>query len=205
MTALPGLYVGAVMHCRHKPRIHRFCYRAFWMLMDFGKLPVIGNQLHLFSYNRFNLFSLRDRDHGDGTDTPLLAPVRQQLHEAGIDIADSRTLLFAMPRTFGCAFNPLGIYFCDWPDRTMAALIYQVHNSFGERHRYLIPVTDNGGSARQRCRKNFYVSPYLGMDLEYRFRASYPAEKIAIGIRVEATAVPLLDAALAATRSSSSR
>jgi uncharacterized protein len=200
VTLQSSLYVGSVMHRRIRPRAHHFRYAAFWLLIDLEELPSLSGKLRLFSHNRFNLFSLHDRDHGDGTSTPLRLQAKQHLREAGIDIAGGRIRLLCMPRTFGHCFNPISIYFCHHADSALAALIYQVHNTFGERHSYVIPVTRQPGAVHQHCRKQFHVSPFLDMALNYEFRITIPDQRIAVGIRVGADDGPMFNAALVGAR-----
>jgi len=174
----PALYTGAVMHRRLSPRRHRFRYRGFWLLVDVDRLP--GMRLALLSHNRFNLFSLFDRDHGDGSDRPLGNQVRARLAAQGIDIGKGSIELLCMPRTLGYGFNPLSIYFCRNRDGTLAALIYEVHNTFKERHSYVLPAT--GERINHSCAKRFYVSPFLDMDLTYHFAISAPGDRLAVSI-----------------------
>ena len=200
MTVQSSLYIGSVMHRRTRPRVHRFRYAAFWLLADLDELPGLSATLRLFSHNRPNLFSLRDTDHGDGSEMPLRRQAERQLRAAGIDIAGGPIRLLCMPRTLGYCFNPLSIYFCHRPDGALAALIYQVHNTFGERHSYLIPVDPGHLVIRQQCRKAFYVSPFMDMNLNYEFRLQAPGERIAVGIRVGDADGHMFNAALAGTR-----
>ena len=146
MTA-SSLYVGSVMHRRTRPRVHHFRYAAFWLLLDLDELPRLSAKLRLLSHNGSNLFSIFDEDHGDGSSTPLRLQVERQLREAGVDTTGIRISLLCLPRTFGYCFNPLSIYFCHRADGALAALIYQVHNTFGERHSYVLPV----GRSLARC------------------------------------------------------
>ena len=92
-------------------------------------------------------------------------PSRTPTREAGIDLAGGAIRLLCMPRTLGYCFNPLSIFFCYRPDGSLAAVIYQVHNTFGERHSYLIAVQRDAGAVHQRCRKSLYVSPFMDMDM----------------------------------------
>ena len=80
--------------------------------------------------------------------------------------------LLCMPRTLGYCFNPLSIFFCYRANAELAAVIYQVHNTFGERHSYVIPVEEQKAAHHQRCQKLFYVSPFLDMDMRYDFRVA---------------------------------
>ena len=134
MTLRSSLYVGSVMHRRLRPRMHSFRYRAFWFLLDLDELDELSRKLRWFSYNRSNIFSFYDADHGDGTATPIRARIESQLAEAQIDLAGGRICLLCMPRTLGYCFNPISIYFCYRADASLTAVVYQVHNTFGERH-----------------------------------------------------------------------
>jgi len=199
VTFQSAIYVGAVMHRRVRPQRHRFRYSAFWCLFDLDELPQLQSSLRFFSHNRWNLFSLRDRDHGDGSDTPLRTQAERLLKEAGVD-ASGPIRLLCMPRTFGYCFNPLSIYYCHAADGDLAALIYQVHNTFGGRHSYVIPAAYERGDAYQSCLKRFYVSPFLGMDMRYDFRISGPDERIAVGICASSSGKPVLNAVLSGER-----
>jgi len=200
MTPRSSLYVGSVMHRRLHPRTHRFSYRAFWLLLDLDEFGDLSNALSCFSYNRPNVFSFYDSDHGDGTATPLRIQIERRLAEAGIDLAGGRVRLLCMPRTLGYCFNPLSIFFCHRSDGALAAVIYQVHNTFGERHSYVIPVERESAALHQRCRKLFHVSPFIDMDMRYDFRIIGPDERIVVGIGASSFTGPVLSAVLMGTR-----
>jgi uncharacterized protein len=200
MTRRSALYVGSVMHRRFRPRKHHFRYRAFWLLLDLDELPELVRTTRLFSYNGPNLFSLHDGDHGDGSAVSIRTQVDNLLVQNGIDLAGGRVELFCMPRTLGYVFNPLSIYFCRRKDEALAALVYEVHNTFGERHSYVIPVASNGAVVRQQCRKAFYVSPFLDMALSYQFRVLPPQDRAAVAILAGAGPRPTMAAVLTATR-----
>lgn len=200
MTLRSSIYVGSVMHRRLEPRMHHFRYRAFWFLLDLDELTELSNKLRWFSRNRANVFSLYDTDHGDGSQTPLRVQIESQLNDAGIDLSGGRIDLLCMPRTLGYCFNPLSIFFCYRANAELAAVIYQVHNTFGERHSYVIPVEEQKAAHHQRCRKLFYVSPFLDMDMRYDFRVTGPDERIAVGICASSSARPVLNAVLTGVR-----
>jgi len=108
--------------------MHHFRYRAFWLLLDLDELDDLSSKLRCFSYNRSNIFSFYDADHGDGTATPLRVQLECHLAEAKVDLAGGRIRLLCMPRTLGYCFNPISIFFCYRSDATLAAVVYQVHN-----------------------------------------------------------------------------
>lgn len=197
-----ALYAGKVMHQRLRPRRHRLSYRIFELLLDLDELDTLASGLRLFSRNRFNLFSFVDGDHGDGTSPTLKAYVERQLDAAGIETDGGPIRLLCMPRIFGYAFNPLSIYFCHRRDGGLAAILYEVNNTFGQRHSYLIPVGDNqdAGLVEQHCAKRFYVSPFMQMDMDYRFRIRPPQENVSVRITAGDETGPTIIAAFAGER-----
>jgi DUF1365 family protein len=188
------------MHRRLRPRRHEFRYRAFWLLLDLDELAALSSHLRLFSHNLPNLFSLYDTDHGDGTVTTLRLQIERQLAGASVDIKSGAIKLLCMPRTFGYSFNPLSVYFCHDENGELAALIYQVHNTFGERHSYVIPVQRNADAVDQHCEKCFYVSPFMEMELQYKFWAKLPDEDVTIAIHAQDRHGIVFAAALAGSR-----
>ncbi|MBS0252199.1 MAG: DUF1365 family protein [Proteobacteria bacterium] len=182
MTVGSAIYSGSVMHRRVRPVPHLLRYRVFWLLLDLREIDRISKALWLFSRNRFNALGFYDRDYGDGGQTPLCAQIQQQLQKSDVR-ADGKIMLLSMPRMLGYVFNPLSLFFCyDVGDR-LKAIVYEVHNTFGERHRYVIPVEGDGKTIDQRCEKAFYVSPFLGMDLRYEFKVAPPGKRISVAIR----------------------
>jgi DUF1365 family protein len=203
MTAFQSaLYAGKVMHQRLRPRRHRLSYRIFQLLLDLDEIDTLASGLRLFSHNRFNLFSFVDRDHGDGKDVSLKAYVERQLQSAGVETDGGPVRILCMPRMLGYAFNPLSIYFCHRRAGGLAAILYEVNNTFGQRHSYLIPVDDNqdSGMVEQQCAKRFYVSPFMAMDMEYRFRIRPPQERVSVHITGGDDAGPTIIAAFAGDR-----
>lgn len=200
MTHASALYFGSVFHRRLGAVQHRFRYRLFWLFVDLDELHELGRRLRLFSHNRFNLFSLHDRDHGDGSSRDLRDQAVALLTESGIGDDIGAIRLLCMPRTLGYDFNPLSVYFCFARDGRVTALIYEVHNTFGNRHSYVMPVKTSGGAVRQACDKTFFVSPFLPMGLRYEFLVSSPGDSIAIAIRAASPNGPVLRAALAGER-----
>lgn len=195
-----GLYTGSVMHRRYKGREHDFRYRVFWGLFDLDELSLLSRRLWFFSHNKANLFSLHDRDHGNGTGASLREQAAALLRENGISIGAGKIFLFIMPRTLGYSFNPLSLYFCHDEAGALAAVIYEVHNTFGGRHSYVMAVDGRADLIRHTCAKDFYVSPFLPMGLEYRFRVSPPDERVAVAIGVHEAGQRVFDAALAGKR-----
>lgn len=204
MTFSSCLYAGQVVHRRFSPRAHRLRYRVFWMLLDLNEVDSLSSKLTFFSRNRFNLTSFHDRDHGDGSDVPLEKQAHALLRQAGCQTDQLAIKLLCMPRILGYVFNPLSVYFCNRQDGALEAIIYQVHNTFGERYNYVMPVhaqIENGSEiVEQHCPKGFYVSPFLGMDMSYGFRVRPPAAQVEVSIHGKEDDKTVIAASLSGTR-----
>ena len=168
-----ALYIGTVAHKRLRPKAHKLRYRVFSLLLDLDELP--GLKLRWLGVNRPGLLSFREADHGDGG--PLRPWVAARLAEAGL-VAEGPVRLLCYPRMLGYVFNPLTVYFCHHGDGGLAAIIYEVHNTHGERHAYVLPGGD--GVVRHSCEKAFFVSPFMPMDCVYRFTISPPGETVSV-------------------------
>ncbi len=189
-----AIYVGELMHHRFKPKKHRFSYRVASWLLDLDDIHTLNKQLTLFSVNRFNVVSFYPRDHGDGSDTPLREQINQLLHQHNIQTPDNVSLL-CYPRMFGYTFNPLAVYFC-YRDQRLTAIIYEVSNTFGERHSYVAAVEpeEQAGNTQsiehkkqviqQQADKALHVSPFFPMDCYYHFRIQPPEESVTLGINL---------------------
>jgi DUF1365 family protein len=203
MTAPPpdavSLYRGRIMHARLGAIPHRFAYRLFWILVDLDRLEEADRAALPFSVNRGNLVSFHERDHGPRDGSGLRAHAERLLAEAGVAVPGGRMLLLCLPRVLGYAFNPLSITFAYRPDGTLAAMLHEVRNTFGERHTYVEAVLSSSGPAH-RIPKAFRVSPFLGMDLAYRFTVRPPGEEVGIRILVERAGAPVLSTASRARR-----
>ncbi len=197
MTDLKSaLYPGLVAHARLKPKKHRLRYRIFMMLFDLDELAEMDRRLGLFWYNRWGLLSFHDRDHGDRSGVELRPWVENKLRAAGVAPDGGPIRLLCMPRVLGHAFNPLSIYFCEGRDGGLRAIIYEVANTFGERHAYVLPACGvaAGELVDQTCDKRFYVSPFMPMDLRYHFRIQPPTDETTTAITVSDADGPMLTA-----------
>ncbi len=202
-----ALFAGEVMHRRLKPLRHRLAYRMCYFLLDLDEVAELDRGNRLFGYNRRALFSFRDADHGDGqSHTGALREwIDTILTENGMQ-AGGRIRLLCLPRMFGYAFNPLTVWFCDRKDGSLQAVLYEVRNTFRQKHHYLIPVSPDEaarsrGMLRQRADKAFYVSPFIEMEQQYQFRVRLPdQDRVAVAIRESDPTGPLLHAAFSGSR-----
>lgn len=198
-----ALYSGAVMHRRLRPREHRLNYRVFWLMLDLAELDRLDQRLRLFSRNRFNLLSFHDRDHANAFGGSLRDQIDGWLARAGIRLDGGAVQLLTMPRVLGFVFNPISLYYCHHPDGRLLAMVYEVTSTYGVRHAYVIPVPPEdqvSGRIRQGAAKALYVSPFMGMDMDYAFRGHAPGEHVDMTIDgLDADGV-LITAAMSAQR-----
>src|SRR3979409_1915103 len=162
VDAAAVLYFGAVMHARLKPIGHRFSYRVMSLLIDLDRLDAADRQSPLFGVNRAALYSFNEADHGARAGSSLRAYAQRRAAERDVDLIGGRVLLLCYPRLLGYTFNPLSVYFCYRAGGELALMIYEVRNTFGDIHPYVLPVKPGEigvAGVRQEQDKLFYVSP----------------------------------------------
>ncbi|MEO0394096.1 MAG: DUF1365 domain-containing protein, partial [Pseudomonadota bacterium] len=186
----PALYIGRVMHKRLVPFQHRFDYRVFSLWLDLERIADTSRSIASFSHNRFNIFSYHDKDHGPRDGSSVLTWLRDLLGDHDLLPAQHRIMAQCYPRLFGYVFNPLSVYYVydltDPDQPVLSTLIYEVKNTFGDQHCYVIPVSDNQRGARlitQSAAKGLYVSPFLPLAGHYRFRLNAPGKQLTQLIR----------------------
>ena len=176
------LYFGQVMHQRMGKITHRFTYTMLSLVIDVQNLDAAKQQSWLFSINKPNIFAFHESDHLERapnvpTNTALYDEITALLTTTNVTITNPKILLMCYPRMFGYVFNPISIYFCYDVQNNLCALIYEVRNTFGDCHRYVMPLGTNDFDARgvrQECDKVFYVSPFMDMAQRYHFRVRPP-------------------------------
>ncbi|MEO1038093.1 MAG: DUF1365 domain-containing protein [Pseudomonadota bacterium] len=179
-----ALYRGHTVHERRAPFLHRFRYPIASILIDLDRLDEIDAGQRLFSFERFNLFSFRQRDHGPRDGSSLAAWARARFTEAGVDVQAARIRLLCFPRVLGYVFNPLSLYLAEGREGGLRGAIYQVHNTFGEAHAYVGPaIAGPGGTCRQEAEKRFHVSPFFDRAGRYDFTLRAPSERFSLVIK----------------------
>ena len=172
------LGIGTVRHQRTRPQAHGFAYGTYFVLLPMrhwranpgGPLP----------RNRFGLVSFDDRDHGDGRQDSL-AWVESVLAHEGIGDVDGEIWLHCFPRVLGHTFKPVSFWYCHRADESLAAIVVEVNNTFGERHCYLLAGDELAWGRELRARKVFHVSPFCSTEGDYRFRFLRTAERLQDG------------------------
>jgi len=181
-------YRTKVFHARLRPVPHRFSYQVLSIVVDIDQLPAANRLSRWFSVDRFNLLGFSLGDHGPKdqnirSSADLRRYVTACCIEGGINVNIGRIELLCFPRLLGKVFNPLSVYYCRDVAGIPVVLLYEVSNTFGQRHTYIVAVdTDGGHIAPHECDKLFYVSPFMDMAMRYRFRAEMPDEKLSLKI-----------------------
>jgi DUF1365 family protein len=191
-----SLLVGRVMHHRLGPFDHGFRYPIYLHRFDLDELPRLDRELRLFGVNRARPVSFR---HGDHLGTPG-SGVR-----ANVEGPIGRIELVTQCRVFGYVFNPVSFFFCYGEDDTLKAVVAEVHNTFGERHCYVLPaeagIARGSRAARVwRDKKAFHVSPFLTLDGTYRFQFEISDEHLDVRIDLHRAGRPVFVSRLALDR-----
>ena len=179
-------YECDVFHRRLRPKQHEFLYRVFYFYLDLDELEEAARKLKIFSVNRPNIYSLRDKDHFQYGDKicPIADNVREFLDRSGCPLApDGSIRMLCFPRMLGYVFNPITIYFCYNADGSPHASVVEVGNTFRELKPYLVPAaTDGRCNFEIRVPKHYYVSPFNPVDIDFHFRLHLPDEKLRVFI-----------------------
>jgi len=177
-----SIYSGQVIHKRFKPKVHYFKYNVFSLLIDLSELNQLGKKVNLFSYNRFNLVSFYDKDHGDRDGTSLIEWVNRNLKKNKISTENIKIKLLCYPRILGFVFNPLSVFYVYDQSEKLTAILYEVKNTFGEQHTYIFRIEKDNNLIQNNCSKKFHVSPFIEMECNYFFRILKPGNKISVVI-----------------------
>ena len=169
-----GIADADVFHARLGPNGIRFRYSVLALFVDvdrLGERPAIP----MFSVDRLNLLGFSAADHGPRDGSSLRIYI-DRLHARNEMARPHRIVLTCFPRILGYVFNPIATYCCMDCDGRTTSVVYEVRNTFGQHHTYLMPVLEqaDGVIAPHECDKVFYVSPFMDMPLRYRFLIEPP-------------------------------
>ena len=195
------IYSGDVIHKRFKPKEHFFKYKVFSLFIDLSELGEIEKKIPFFSYNKINLISFFDKDHGDRDGSSLKVWVEKNLNSLEIEKSEIKIKLLCYPRILGYVFNPLSIFFVYKRNSSLLAILYEVKNTFGEQHTYVFKVDANNKLIKNHCVKKFYVSPFMDLSSEYFFKVLEPKNKLSVIIDQRDQTGKLLYASQDGTRS----
>ncbi|SEL17871.1 hypothetical protein SAMN05414137_106188 [Streptacidiphilus jiangxiensis] len=176
--ALPGgatLYESRIRHVRTARQRYALDHRTFHWLVDLDRLPRLPRALR-------PLAGFDVRDHFDGRGPTVRAGLDRFLAGEGAPPADGRVLMLTQARVLGHVFNPLTVYWCHDADGALRQVVAEVHNTYGERHAYLLgPEAARHADAE----KAFYVSPFLPVAGRYRMRLPVPDGRLDLTVQLE--------------------
>ncbi len=199
------IYEGRVRHRRFSPRSHEFSYSLYMMYLDLDELPVLFDRFWLWSANRFNLAWFNRADHLGDRDQPLQQVVRDRLYEHTGIRAEGPIRLLTHCRYFGFGFNPVSFYYCyDRDDTRVENIIAEVNNTpWGEQYCYVLAETENvssegaaTGHKRYQPVKDFHVSPFMPMNINYDWRFNQPDQRLTVHMQNFIDNEKLFDATL---------
>ena len=174
------IYNGTVIHKRYKPKTHFFKYSVFSLLLDLSELELLNDKIRFFSFNKFNLISFFEKDHGNRDGTSLINWVKNYLKKNQIETENIKIKLLCYPRIFGYVFNPLSVFFVYEKNEKLVSILYEVKNTFGEQHTYVFRVDNENNLIQNNCSKKFHVSPFIQMDCNYFFKILKPGKRLSI-------------------------
>ena len=182
MIKSSSIYNGHVIHKRFWPKKHFFKYKVFSLLIDLSELYELEKGLTLFSYNKFNVLSFYDIDHGPRDGSSLIDWVKENMTKNNINTDGITIKLLCYPRIWGYVFNPLSVFFVYDKNSNLVSILYEVKNTFNEQHTYIFKLQKTEKLIEHSCRKKFHVSPFIEMNCTYYFKIAKPGEKISVYI-----------------------
>jgi len=174
------IYIGSVIHKRFKPRKHFFKYSVFSLFLDLDEINELDKKIAFFSYNKFNILSFFDKDHGYRDGSSIKDWLIHVLQKKNISTINIKIKILCYPRIFGYVFNPLSIFFIYDADSNPIAILYEVKNTFGEQHTYVFKIDIKNKQILNNCKKKFYVSPFMDLESKYFFKVLIPNERLSV-------------------------
>jgi uncharacterized protein len=173
--AAPAIYECTIAHARKAPLRNTFSYRTYQWLVDLDGMPRLRPWLRPVA-------GFRAADHLGDPRRSIRENVDRFLAARGIDLAGGRILMLANARVLGYVFNPLTVYWCHRADGALECVIAEVHNTYHQRHCYLLRTDQHG---RAEVAKEFYVSPFYPVDGKYRMTLPEPGSRLALAVVLE--------------------
>ena len=181
------IFSGQVKHSRSVPVEHAFRYRLFMMYLDLEELPQLFRGRWFWSTARPALARFRRENYLGDPGIPLDKAVRDLVLQRTGRRPDGPIRLLTNLRYFGYCFNPISIYYCfDASGTRVETIVAEVSNTpWGERHCYVLADSANLGDdhiRRFESRKELHVSPFMDMDIDYRWLLTPPANNLVVRI-----------------------
>ena len=168
----PGRFETTIRHTRRTPFHRTFEHSSTFWLVDLDDLPDHG------ALARFEA-----RDHVGSADRSIRANVEALLADHGVSLGETEApgtiLMAAHPRSLGHCFNPISVFWCFDDTGAQAAVVVEVHNTYGDRHAYVVHPDEQG---RARTDKAMYVSPFHGVDGFYDVAVPLPTDRLHVAV-----------------------
>ncbi|MEP6649150.1 MAG: DUF1365 domain-containing protein [Lapillicoccus sp.] len=165
------LYATTIRHARTAPVRHEFAHRSYSWFVDLDDLPRLGRLTPLARFEA--------RDHLGDPDATLRRNLDAFLAAHGVDLRSGRITMLANARVLGYVFNPISVFWCHRPDGLLECVVVEVHNTYGERHAYLVRPD---GSGRASTDKELYVSPFNDVSGSYDLLVPEPGRRVHVAV-----------------------
>jgi DUF1365 family protein len=193
------IYKGWVRHRRSAPTTHQFRYRLFMMYLDLAELPRLFDRMPFWSAERRAPARFERADYLGPAAVPLDQAVRDLVEaKAGVRPCGPIRLLTHL-RYFGYCMNPVSFYYCfDEQGEHLSFIVAEITNTpWKERHQYVLTVDPRDGRLKEfGFDKDFHVSPFLPMDMQYRWCFSEPGERLFVNMQNFRGGAQVFDATL---------
>jgi DUF1365 family protein len=176
-----AIYSGTLRHRRFEPARHEFTYPLFMVFLDVDRIPELMRVSPFAGYNRFNWAAFRERDHFGDPALTLRERLTADAAKHGLRLPGGPIFLLTHLRYLGYNFNPISLFYCYSREGRVETILAEVNSTFGESHNYWLSAGNQVGSADSgvyRCRKAMHVSPFMTMELDYRFTLPPPAGQL---------------------------
>lgn len=205
MSGRSAIYEGWVSHRRHAPRRHHFRYRQGMLYLDLDEVPEVFDGHPFWSARKPAAAWFRRADYLGPPEVPLAEAVRAEIERRRGVRPTGAVRVLTHPRYWGVCFNPVTFYYVFAADgeRVEWILADVTNTPWGQKHAYVLGPfggTDELGPWRPVTPKEFHVSPFLGMDMEYRWLLQPPGETLLIGIENHDAGAKVFDATFSLRR-----
>jgi len=167
----PRIYATSIRHVRSEPVRSDFEHRSYSWLVDLDALPRLGRLGRLARFE--------SRDHLGAPGRTLRENLDSFLATHDVDLTGGRVLMLANARVLGYVFNPISVFWCHRADGDLECVVVEVHNTYGERHAYLVRTDDQG---RASTDKSLYVSPFNDVDGSYDLVLPEPGDEVRVSV-----------------------
>ncbi len=198
-----AIYSGTLRHRRFEPKRHEFTYPLFMAFLDIDRIPELMGVSPFSSYNRFNWASFDERDHFGDPALRLRDRLKADAARQGIRLPDGPIFLLTHLRYLGYNFNPISLFYCYGGEGKPEIILAEVNNTFGESRNYWLSTATSEHPSRPhiyRCPKAMHVSPFMPMELDYRFVLPPPGESLVAHMNTLDHGRSLFDATLSLRR-----